>query len=122
MLKPLGLARDLGAYDPQRVAVVARPGDPPDAAAGDRHLERTGARTIVRTGGLGEASHQLWHAISLAWPAATKPPLLILGNIWPTLRFGILAAGLDKLGVLFYFRYFRGREDGGVAQLVRAAE
>src|SRR5215831_16139380 len=109
MLKPLGIARDLGAYDPQRIAVVARPGDPPDAAAGQHgHLERTGARTFVRTSGLGEASHQLWHAISLAWPAATKPPLLILGNIWPTLRFGILAARSGQAGRSLLFPVLRG--------------
>ena len=76
MLEPLGIARDLGAYDPQRVAVVARPCDPPDAAVGQQgHLERTGARTIVGAGGLGEASHQLWHAVSRsAGGSATAAP------------------------------------------------
>ena len=67
MLDALGVAGDLGAHHAQGVAVVARARDPPDAAVGQhRHLQRAGARAIVRAGGLGDASHQLLHELSLA--------------------------------------------------------
>src|SRR5262245_66100040 len=67
MFEPLPIARHLGAYDSQRVAVVARARDPPDAPISQHgHLERTGARTVVRASGLGEGLHQIWHATSFA--------------------------------------------------------
>ena len=67
VLDPLGVAGDLGAHHAQGVAVVARARDAPDAAVGQhRHLQRAGARAIVRAGGLGDASHQLLHEFSLA--------------------------------------------------------
>src|SRR4051812_27395348 len=67
MLDALGVAGDLRANDAQGVAVVARTRDPADAAVGqERHLQRAGARAIVRAGGLGSASHQLLHETSLA--------------------------------------------------------
>lgn len=41
------------------------PGDPSHAPVSQPgHLERTGARTIVRAGRLGEAYYERWHAVS----------------------------------------------------------
>jgi hypothetical protein len=81
MFKPLAIACHFGAHHSERVAVVARSRDPPNAAIGQHgHLERTGAWTIVWASGLAEALHEIWHTVSLARAAAgrcTSLPLAI---------------------------------------------
>ena len=51
----LGVARDLGAYHPCGVRIVARAAHPADAVGIEAFdLKGAGARAVVRTGGMGD--------------------------------------------------------------------
>src|SRR5215813_5275501 len=121
MFEPLPIACHFGAYHTERITIIARARDPPDAAIGQHgHLERTGAWTVVRASGLGEGLREIRHAASFALGPPGDVHLFAARNI-----VGVVPLWHPLVWTSWSFSLISGTpgaRDGGVAQLVRAAE